>query len=842
MRTRTAPARLRRIALLLALAVPALLIPVVAWPQTYEIVIQVYCQGPHGCGISIPADQAALEQRYRDNVHLLNVVFVPAGISFRIHEIRFTMEPLGSEQYSILVNDDQNPNAFDDLRREAQKDPSRLHLFLIDDNNLDTCFSSVPSFSPGPTVQDYEYFAVFCGSGQPAEKWAHEIGHHFCLPHPFTHADPKAPDAVGQGVRHHDGDGFADTAPDPGVLEASCGTCDERELDRVVSGPDSGQLRVGHEYCEVTHHPNTLDPASPVCVLGHHCGHCTAECFEVRSPDATHPQPWAEQIFSYAPNTEPIMTYYDQDDCFGPYLLIRDGEPRRFEALSPQSAARVRECISRVPQRIGYRDVCWDRSGDSDGDGICDRDDACPFAVDYGIADSDGDGLWDSCDPCIAVPTPTGDMDGDGIGDICDLDMDGDGCPNLCFGTALGIPCENHPDLRPAEPTRVIGTEVAPGCTPDHWDVEVSEGRDSDGDGILDCAESDDDNDGIPDDEDPTPIGDEALPNGVMHGRCVQLTWPTEWSNQWLTDFQLRLESLASPERFVTFGRFAVVGGRLYIAPNRDMTVVEAARALAGEALADGGCGVRLSVVARATGLEVRHIADFLPEWLDRSGVGAGRLLVLTESDQDPAPVLGGGDGTVSPARMERPLALRLASVWAPGLEPGMAPPDWDGDGVADDQDNCILVANAMQRDRDHDGIGDRCDADLDRDGALTESDLAQLRGCLETDLRQRKPWPVQRAAFDAVGSRPRGGAPARILHCRAADLNGDHRIDRLDLALAERLIGHPPGPSARRVTDTEVQAPSAPAGRTGARPAMVLIIVLVAAWAVALWRRRAGR
>ena len=44
-------------------------------------------------------------------------------------------------------------------------------------------------------------------------------------------------------------------------------------------------------------------------------------------------------------------------------------------------------------------------------------------------------------------------------------------------------------------------------------------------------------------------------------------------------------------------------------------------------------------------------------------------------------------------------------------------PPDSDGDGIADDTDNCLGVANPGQADLDGDGAGDACDDDIDGDG-----------------------------------------------------------------------------------------------------------------------------
>ena len=38
--------------------------------------------------------------------------------------------------------------------------------------------------------------------------------------------------------------------------------------------------------------------------------------------------------------------------------------------------------------------------------------------------------------------------------------------------------------------------------------------------------------------------------------------------------------------------------------------------------------------------------------------------------------------------------------------------PDIDGDSIADDQDNCPMMVNTDQSDKDKDGIGDTCDTD----------------------------------------------------------------------------------------------------------------------------------
>ena len=182
--------------------------------------------------------------------------------------------------------------------------------------------------------------------------------------------------------------------------------------------------------------------------------------------------------------------------------------------------------------------------GDGDGDGLGDLEDNCPAVANPGQEDLDGDGLGDVCDPdadgdaipdgvdnCKGLQNPMQlDTDGDGFGDACDEDLDGDGIingdDNCLFVTnadqndqdldGVGDACEDDldgdgsPDNKDCAPDNAgifPGAEEVCDGLDNNCNALIDEGfLDSDLDGLKNCADSDDDNDGDPDGSDCAPL------------------------------------------------------------------------------------------------------------------------------------------------------------------------------------------------------------------------------------------------------------------------------------------------------------------------------------------------
>ena len=69
------------------------------------------------------------------------------------------------------------------------------------------------------------------------------------------------------------------------------------------------------------------------------------------------------------------------------------------------------------------------------------------------------------------------------------------------------------------------------------------------------------------------------------------------------------------------------------------------------------------------------------------------------------------------------------------GPTPGGA--DADGDGVENAFDNCSTKSNSSQKDLDHDGCGDTCDADFDQNGTCGLTDFGILKSAFTKSVGQ---------------------------------------------------------------------------------------------------------
>ena len=167
-------------------------------------------------------------------------------------------------------------------------------------------------------------------------------------------------------------------------------------------------------------------------------------------------------------------------------------------------------------------DLCLgDRTNDDDGDGVCGAVDNCRFTVNPGQKDTDGDGVGDFCDPdrdddgvsndrdnCpVVVNVNQEDADANGVGDVCDNGVVFEMCDNGVDDDADAfVDCRDVNDCRNA-PNCDIDSDGVLNLQPDNCPAVANANQaDSDGDGLGDACDVDDDGEGIADIQDNCPL------------------------------------------------------------------------------------------------------------------------------------------------------------------------------------------------------------------------------------------------------------------------------------------------------------------------------------------------
>jgi hypothetical protein len=292
-------------------------------------------------------------------------------------------------------------------------------------------------------------------------------------------------------------------------------------------------------------------------------------------------------------------------------------------------------------QAMGEACLRYPTEGDDyDQDCVKNVVDNCPTTYNPGQEDGDTDGRGDVCDNCPEAGNADQlDTNGDGQGNVCDDDDDGDFC-------------KDSEDDKPLSDSSVVGWRLALNCPQQRKNVWGWDGNDSDGDGLRNCKDKDDDNDGVADAGDSCPVN-KPNPNGAPYAgaecekspmSCPLQVWWDVCMLGGCNEQLVKIVSVVNPDPTVVIDQFAIRGRELYLMPGAKQTI---------EAIEDAVQG-KVAAAVTIAGLKVAASAPMSPAqlppgnrlrieiWSRDSATARGtRLVTVAEYDPNAVRYLG---------------------------------------------------------------------------------------------------------------------------------------------------------------------------------------------------------